>query len=173
MSALSASQGTPRAANPPEVRAAGGGAPDSTPNSAQPAARDDQDLQERVGALLVAIAKECECSVENLLLGRAIRGHRPLRPRGTLPSGGGIFARVKAAWPIEDVAERLTDLQPAGAGKLRGLCPFHGERDASFYVYPKPDGPEEGRFKCYGCQRGGDVVTLVREAMTTVPGFTL
>ena len=128
-------------------------------------AKTDPELAERVGTLLVALAEVCGCSVENLIAGRATHGHRPPRKRGALPRSGGIFERVKAAWPIEDLAERLTDLRPARSGALKGLCPFHPERHPSFYVYPKPDAPMEGRFKCFGCQRGGDVIELAREAV--------
>lgn len=39
-----------------------------------------------------------------------------------------------------------------------GLCPFHQEKTPSFNV-----NPTLGFFKCFGCQKGGDAITFVRE----------
>lgn len=39
-----------------------------------------------------------------------------------------------------------------------GLCPFHGEKTASFSV-----NPELGIFKCFGCGEGGDVLTFLQK----------
>jgi hypothetical protein len=71
----------------------------------------------------------------------------------------GFIARTKAANRVEDVAQHLTDLRPAGHGKHKGLCPFHPERTASFFVFE-----DSQRFKCFGCQKHGDVIDLMREA---------
>jgi len=64
---------------------------------------------------------------------------------------------VRAAVPIEVIARRYTELQPLG-GKawFTARCPFpdHPDHDPSFYIYPP------GRFHCYGCDRGGDVIDL-------------
>lgn len=43
--------------------------------------------------------------------------------------------------------------------KLVGLCPLHSETHPSFFVYP-----ESNRFKCYGCNQGGDVIDFVKLA---------
>ena len=66
---------------------------------------------------------------------------------------------VGKAVPIEDVARRYTDLEPFGSSAkawFMGRCslPDHPDNDPSFYIYPP------GRFWCYGCGRGGDVVDL-------------
>jgi DNA primase len=67
---------------------------------------------------------------------------------------------VREAVPVEDVARRYTDLEPLG-GKawFTGRCPLadHEDRTPSFYIYP---GEVGGRWWCYGCSRGGDVVDL-------------
>ena len=41
---------------------------------------------------------------------------------------------------------------------LMGLCPFHDDKNPSLAVYP-----QTGTFRCYGCQKYGDVITFVRE----------
>jgi len=69
---------------------------------------------------------------------------------------GGPIARLKQL-DILTVAEKFTILEPAGAGKLKGLCPLHKEETASFYVYQ-----ENQRWRCYGaCAEGGDVPDLL------------
>ncbi len=46
-----------------------------------------------------------------------------------------------------------------GSGRTkRCLCPFHGERTASFHVYE-----DSGWAKCYGCGWSGDIVKYVRD----------
>jgi hypothetical protein len=64
---------------------------------------------------------------------------------------------IRDAVPIEEVARRYTNLEPFG-GKawFTGHCPLpeHEDKTPSFYIYPP------GRFWCYGCNRGGDVVDL-------------
>src|SRR5699024_10756460 len=40
---------------------------------------------------------------------------------------------------------------------LKGLCPFHDERTASFYVYP------DNRWFCFGCQEHGDVIDFTQK----------
>lgn len=64
---------------------------------------------------------------------------------------------VKAAVPIEYVAQRYTEITPLG-GKAwgSGRCPLpdHDDSTPSFYLYP------DGRFYCFGCGRGGDVIDL-------------
>ncbi|MGA7992445.1 MAG: DNA primase [Thermoanaerobaculia bacterium] len=40
----------------------------------------------------------------------------------------------------------------------KGLCPFHGEKTASFYVHP-----DKGFYYCFGCGAKGDAITFVRE----------
>lgn len=50
----------------------------------------------------------------------------------------------------------------------KGLCPFHGEKTASFTVYPKGYIGEKGKvqqhasFYCFGCGAAGDVINFKR-----------
>lgn len=64
---------------------------------------------------------------------------------------------VREAVPIEEVARRYTELEPLGGRAwFTGRCPLpdHEDRTPSFYLY------SPGRYWCYGCNRGGDVVDL-------------
>jgi hypothetical protein len=64
---------------------------------------------------------------------------------------------IRGAVPIEEVARRYTKLEPLGGQAwFTGRCPLpdHEDKTPSFYIYPP------GRWWCYGCGRGGDVVDL-------------
>ena len=64
---------------------------------------------------------------------------------------------VKAQVPLVDVVSAAVRLQPSGR-YLKGLCPFHEEKTPSFFVFP-----ERGTWRCFGCGRGGDVISFVME----------
>ena len=66
-------------------------------------------------------------------------------------------AEVKAAADIVDVVSARTPLRRAGA-RWTGRCPFHEERTPSFSV-----NREQKLYHCFGCGKGGDVVSFVRE----------
>ena len=59
--------------------------------------------------------------------------------------------------PIEDVVGQYVRLTRKG-GNLFGLCPFHGEKTASFSVTP-----DKGMYYCFGCHKGGGVVNFIME----------
>ena len=59
--------------------------------------------------------------------------------------------------PIEDVVGQYVSLKRSG-GNLFGLCPFHGEKTASFSV-----APEKGIYYCFGCHKGGNAVNFMME----------
>ena len=59
--------------------------------------------------------------------------------------------------PIEDVVGQYVALQRRGAN-LFGLCPFHGEKTASFSV-----APDKGMYYCFGCHKGGGVINFQME----------
>lgn len=62
---------------------------------------------------------------------------------------------------IKDRADLLDLARRAGVEVIqRGTsykahCPFHTEKTASFYLYPRT-----GTWKCFGCQEGGDAIKL-------------
>lgn len=59
--------------------------------------------------------------------------------------------------PIEEVVGQYVSLKRSGAN-LFGLCPFHGEKTPSFSV-----SPDKGIFYCFGCHKGGSVITFQME----------
>ena len=66
------------------------------------------------------------------------------------------IASVRERAPIETIVGEHVALKPAGMGSLKGLCPFHDERSPSFHVRPAV-----GRYHCFGCGEGGDVISFV------------
>ena len=59
--------------------------------------------------------------------------------------------------PIEDVVGQYVSLKRSGSN-LFGLCPFHGEKTASFSV-----APDKGIYYCFGCHKGGGAVNFMME----------
>ena len=64
---------------------------------------------------------------------------------------------VKAAADMVDLVSARTTLRKQGA-RFTGRCPFHEERTPSFSV-----NPVDKLFYCFGCGKGGDLITFVRE----------
>ena len=64
---------------------------------------------------------------------------------------------VVAAADMVEVVSGRTQLRRAGA-RYSGRCPFHEERTPSFSV-----NPADKLYHCFGCGKGGDVITFVRE----------
>ncbi len=59
--------------------------------------------------------------------------------------------------PIEEVVGQYVTLKRSGSNMF-GLCPFHGEKTASFSV-----APDKGIYYCFGCHKGGGVVNFMME----------
>ena len=59
--------------------------------------------------------------------------------------------------PIEEVVGQYVNLKRSGANMF-GLCPFHGEKTASFSV-----SPDKGICYCFGCHKGGGVINFMME----------
>ena len=67
----------------------------------------------------------------------------------------GAIDEVKQKIDIVEVIGR--DITLVKAGKtFKGLCPFHAEKNPSFYVYP-----EQQSWHCFGCNIGGDVFSFI------------
>lgn len=58
---------------------------------------------------------------------------------------------------IEDLIGSYVELKRRGR-LSKGLCPFHSEKTPSFTVYP-----DTQSYYCFGCGKGGDVITFIRE----------
>jgi DNA primase len=65
--------------------------------------------------------------------------------------------QIRAASDIVEVIGAVVPLKRAGVN-FSALCPFHKEKTPSFNV-----NPSKQIFKCFGCGKGGDVFTFVRE----------
>jgi DNA primase len=65
--------------------------------------------------------------------------------------------QIRAANDIVDVIGSVLPLKRAGANFV-ALCPFHKEKSPSFNV-----NPHKQIFHCFGCHKGGDVFTFIRE----------
>ncbi|MER2560913.1 MAG: DNA primase [Myxococcaceae bacterium] len=70
---------------------------------------------------------------------------------------------------IDEIRERVdmialvqrhgVELKKSGRS-YKGLCPFHQEKSPSFYVWA-----DTRRFKCFGCQAGGDAISFVQRLL--------
>lgn len=58
---------------------------------------------------------------------------------------------------IVDIVSQFVRLKKRGTNYI-GNCPFHNEKTPSFNV-----NPAKGIYKCFGCGKGGDVVSFVEE----------
>jgi DNA primase len=65
--------------------------------------------------------------------------------------------QIRAASDVVDVIGAYLPLKRAGANFVT-LCPFHKEKSPSFNV-----NPHKQIFHCFGCHKGGDVFTFVKE----------
>ncbi len=69
----------------------------------------------------------------------------------------GVKREVLARTDIASYIGTYVQLRKRG-NDLVGLCPFHGEKTPSFHVHP-----DRKFWKCFGCQKGGDVIAFAME----------
>ncbi len=58
---------------------------------------------------------------------------------------------------IVGVIERYIPLRKNGTNFI-ACCPFHSEKSPSFVV-----SDVKGMYKCFGCGKGGDVISFIKE----------
>ena len=68
------------------------------------------------------------------------------------------IAELRDRTRIDELIGEYVALRRAGAGSLKGLCPFHDEKSPSFTVRPS-----HGTFHCFGCGASGDAVAFVMQ----------
>ena len=73
-----------------------------------------------------------------------------------------IINEVKHRADAVSIIGQQVRLEPSGTN-FKGLCPFHSEKTASFYVYP-----QTSSYYCYGCKASGSVIDFVME-MENIP----
>ncbi|MDP6568421.1 MAG: CHC2 zinc finger domain-containing protein, partial [Candidatus Marinimicrobia bacterium] len=65
--------------------------------------------------------------------------------------------QIRDTADILDIVSDYVDLKRRGRNFF-GLCPFHAEKTPSFSV-----APEKQIFHCFGCGKGGNVISFVME----------
>ena len=67
------------------------------------------------------------------------------------------MSELLAKSDIVQLVSEYVYLSPKG-GRMWGLCPFHGEKTASFSV-----SPDKQLYYCFGCHSGGGIIQFVME----------
>lgn len=71
---------------------------------------------------------------------------KSLKPGNSIPSAGGLIARIKAARStLDEMIAAGIVLRPAGPDTLVGLCPFHDDHSPSLWLNPQSN--------LWGCNR--------------------
>ncbi|MEA2554910.1 MAG: primase, partial [Actinomycetota bacterium] len=66
--------------------------------------------------------------------------------------------QVKERTDLVALVGQYLSLKKSGHDSMSGLCPFHQEKTPSFSV-----SPSKQVFYCFGCSKGGDAITFLRE----------
>lgn len=85
------------------------------------------------------------------LLFRKRGSHKPLYSRD-------IIEQVLNSTDIVQVVSSYCELKESGTDRYKALCPFHAEKTPSFFV-----SKSRQIFHCFGCGKGGDVITFLQE----------
>ncbi|MBR6118939.1 MAG: DNA primase [Oscillospiraceae bacterium] len=74
-----------------------------------------------------------------------------------MPFPAAFIDELVARNPIDEVVGQYVQLKRSGSNYF-GLCPFHGEKTASFSV-----APNKQMYYCFGCHKGGGVINFIME----------
>jgi len=92
----------------------------------------------------------------------AIEWQRQSKPKQTNPHPMHIDVEaIKAKTDIVAVIEGYTQLRKASKN-FSGKCPIHQDKHPSMTVYP-----DNQSWRCYGCNRGGDVIAFIMAVENT------
>lgn len=70
--------------------------------------------------------------------------------------------RVSIVTLASDLYPNLT-LQKGGLNRKKRCCPFHEEKTPSMFLDSNLE-----RYRCFGCNKGGDVISFVEEAKNRI-----
>jgi hypothetical protein len=134
---------------------------------------EDRYLKFKIGAELMNITSVYKTQIDQIIareglkrgLGQDLLANRRQLSRlwrlknlasGNIRKKGGISDQdIQDA--MEVPIETLFDGQLRKSGKtLIGLCPFHSEKHASFYIYPATNS-----YYCFGCNCGGNSINFL------------
>lgn len=92
--------------------------------------------------------------VEYLYYGRLL-----IRKEESLTETGGEQSTIQKVKEANEIVETISNyivLRKSG-NRFYSNCPFHEDRNPSFYVYP-----DTQRWYCFGCNQNGDVIDFVK-----------
>lgn len=69
-----------------------------------------------------------------------------------------FLEELKSRAPLAAIVGQTVRLKAAGAGRYKGLCPFHDEKTPSFHV-----DETKGLYHCFGCKASGTAVNFVMQ----------
>ena len=69
-----------------------------------------------------------------------------------------FLEELKSRAPLAAIVGQTVRLKSAGAGRHKGLCPFHDEKTPSFHV-----DETKGYYHCFGCKASGTAVNFVMQ----------
>ena len=88
---------------------------------------------------------------------RELQTHEATQPMPAIGRSWKRAERLKSEVSITFVIGQYTNLRNAG-DHLLGRCPLHEDNHPSLHVYPETES-----FHCFGCGKGGDVLTFLQQ----------